>query len=85
MSRANKLINKIKQKPKDFTYEEAERLLKNLGFEKYNKGKTSGSREWFINKNINNKIELHKPHPNKVLKKYVIKNLLDKLNEIGAI
>ena len=31
------------------------------------------------------KIELHKPHPNNILKMYVVKNIVDKLKEIGVI
>ena len=85
MSKVEKLLNKLKQKPKDFTYEEAKKLLQNLGFYEYNKGKTSGSRVIFINKDIDIKIELHRPHPNNVLKMYVIKSLLSKLKEMGVI
>ena len=85
MSKVNKLINKLKQKPKDFTYEEAKQLLENLGFYEYNKGKTSGSRVVFINKDIQAKIQLHKPHLDNVLKMYVVKNLLDKLTEMEVI
>lgn len=80
MSRINKEIERIKQKPKDFTYEEAKKLLNKFGYYEYNKGKTSGSRVVFINKN-NTKIELHKPHPNNVLKMYQINLLLKKLFE----
>lgn len=85
MSKVDKLINRLKQRPKDFTYEEAKQLLENLGFYEYNKGKTSGSRVVFINKDMQVKIQLHKPHPDNVLKMYVVKNLLDKLTEIGVI
>lgn len=85
MSRVDKLLNRLKQKPKDFTYEEAKRLLENLGFYEDNKGKTSGSRVVFKNENIDRKIELHKPHPDNTLKMYVIKKLLNELTEIGVI
>lgn len=43
MSR-KKLINKLRSKPKDFTFDELETLLDLLGFTKSNKGRTSGSR-----------------------------------------
>ncbi len=85
MSKIDKLINRLKQKPKDFTYDEAKKLLENLGFYEENKGKTSGSRVSFINDELNEKIDLHKPHPNNELKMYVVKNLLEKLYEIGVI
>ena len=85
MSKVDKLVNRLKQKPKDFTYEEAKNLLENLGFYEYNKGKTSGSRVVFIHQATHTKIELHKPHPSHILKMYVIKNLLNKLIEMGVI
>ena len=85
MSKADKLINGLKQKPKDFTYEEAKKLLESLEFFENNKGKTSGSRVEFKNYKLNEKIELHKPHPDNILKMYVVKNLLNRLYEIGVI
>ena len=36
--------------PTDFTFDELERLLKIFGYEKSNKGKTSGSRIIYKNK-----------------------------------
>ena len=44
MSKIEKDIERLKSKPKDFTYDEMKRLLNNLGFIENNKGKTSGSR-----------------------------------------
>lgn len=85
MSKIQKLINKLKHKPKDFTYEEAKRLLENLDFIEYNKGKTSGSRVAFVNKKAHIKIELHKPHPDTTLKMYIINNLLDVLKQMKII
>lgn len=82
MSRKEKIIERLKSKPKDFTYDEAKRLLNNLGFIENNKGKTSGSRVTFINKNTKEKIELHKPHPNNILKPYQINDLIKKLSEM---
>ena len=71
MSKLEKEIERLKSKPKDYTYEEAKSLLNKLGYIENNKGKTSGSRVIFINKE-NIKIELHKPHPRNVLKMYQI-------------
>lgn len=80
MSTLEKDIKRLKLKPKDFTYDEAKRILNNLGFYEDNKGKTSGSRVEFKNKH-NKKIILHKPHPNKILKTYQIKEILRILEE----
>lgn len=84
MSKFEKQIKRLQNKPKDFTYDELEYILNKLGFFEYNKGKTSGSRVVFINKN-NLKIELHKPHPDNNLKSYQINILLKKLKEWEVI
>ena len=84
MSRLEKEIERLKSKPKDYTYDEAKSLLNKLGFFEYNKGKTSGSRVEFTNeKNV--QIELHKPHPKSILKPYQIKDIIEKLKEGGRI
>jgi len=49
MSNKEKLLQRLKTKPKDFTYDEAKTILNSLGFVENNKGKTSGSRVTFIN------------------------------------
>ena len=52
MSKLDKAKARILSKPKDYTYTEAIYLLGKLGFEEFNKGKTSGSRVRFIEKAI---------------------------------
>ena len=47
MGQKEKLIAKLRSRPKDFTFEEAETLLGFLSYERNNKGKTSGSRVMF--------------------------------------
>ena len=79
MSRIEKLIERLKAKPKDLTYEETEKILNSLGFFEYNKGRTSGSRVEF--KKNNKKIQIHKPHPNKILKPYQINDIINLLKE----
>ena len=78
MGTKEKLIERLKRKPTDFTFDEATRLLSLFGYVKSSKGKTSGSRVMFINKQ-NKKILLHKPHPGNVLKGYVLDLILVKL------
>ncbi len=85
MSKKEKLINRLKTKPKDFTYNEAKTLLESVGFVESNKGKTSGSRVVFIENKSGLKFELHKPHPGNILKPYVIIGLIKILNELGVI
>ena len=83
MGRKEKLIARLKSKPKDFTLDEMQNLLELLGFEMSNKGKVSGSRVLFKNGNI--PINLHKPHPQKEFLEYQIKYVLDALEREGLI
>ena len=85
MSRVEKLMNRLKSKPKDFTYEEAKALLENLGFYEYNKGRTSGSRVCFIHNEKKLEIKLHKPHPRNILKPYQINLILEVIERLGEI
>ncbi|MCL2078348.1 MAG: type II toxin-antitoxin system HicA family toxin [Oscillospiraceae bacterium] len=83
MGKKEKLIERLKSKPKDFTFDEMKTLLELLGLEMSNKGKTSGSRVKFTSGNI--PIYLHKPHPRKELLEYQIKYILDALEKEGLI
>ena len=49
MGREEKLIARFLSKPVDFTYNELRKLLKKLGYEESQSGKTSGSRVAFYN------------------------------------
>ena len=84
MGQKEKLIRRLKEKPKDFTFDEAETLLGYLEFVRSNKGRTSGSRVMFSNAE-HGVILLHKPHPQKELKGYQIKQLVDFLEQEGLI
>ena len=83
MGKKQKLIDRLKTKPKDFTFEEMESLLLSLGFVIHHKGKTSGSRVMFKLGDFS--IDLHKPHPQKELPKYQISKILKALEEEGLI
>ena len=74
---------RLKSEPFDYTFVEAESLLISLGFEKHNKGKSSGSRVIFVRGNV--KILLHKPHPQKEMKMYAVRQLKEQLDEIGEL
>ena len=84
MGRKEKLIKKLKSRPKNFTFDEAESLLSYFGYIRSNKGKTSGSRVEFLKSNSHS-ILLHKPHPKKELQGYQVKQLLTILAEEGLI
>ena len=59
-------------------------LLEYLDFLESNKGKTSGSRVVFTNE-LHGNIMLHKPHSQKELKKYQIKQLKEFLEQEDLI
>ena len=84
MGKKDKLIKRLKSKPKDFSFDEAESLLSYFEYERYDKGKTSGSRVCFKSTK-HAPIMLHKPHPQKELKEYQIKDLIEKLETEGLI
>lgn len=84
MSKKEKLIKRLKSKPKDFTFEEAENLLQFFGYERSEKGRTSGSRIVFKNENYA-PILMHKPHPRNTLLTYQVKQLLQILEQEGLL
>lgn len=84
MSKIEKEIERLRSKPKDFTYDELKFILNKIGFIADNKGKTSGSKVKFI-RNNSIKIELHKPHPKNVLKQYQIIEIIRVLEKGGLI
>ena len=77
MGTKEKLIERFKRQPKDFTFQEFTRLFQILGFEMSQKGKTSGSRVEFVNKEKELSYGAHKPHPDSAIKSYVMKQVLE--------
>jgi len=67
MTAKEKLIDRFKKKPKDFSFDELKRMLSFYG---YIEKQGAGSRVIFINDNTKHKIKLHKPHPGNILKRY---------------
>lgn len=84
MGQKEKLIAKLKSKPKDMTFEELETLLGYLGYTRLNKGRTSGSRVIFVSEG-HPPIMLHKPHPRKELLAYQIRQALELLEQEGLL
>ncbi|MCF0142849.1 MAG: type II toxin-antitoxin system HicA family toxin [Parasporobacterium sp.] len=84
MGQKDKLIAKLKSKPKTFTFDDAEALLRYFSYRRSNKGKTSGSRIIFIS-DQHPSILMHKPHPRKELLEYQIKQLIDLLEQEGLL
>jgi len=85
MSKREKLIKRLVERPRDFTYDEAKALLSQNGYEEDNRGRTSGSRVAFIHTDTKHIIRLHKPHPGNILKLYQIDELIETLRKQGVI
>ena len=79
LGKKEKLIERLKTNPKDFSFDELQSVLEALGFAMSNKGKTSGSRVKFLKGNV--AIVLHKPHPRNELLEYQIKQVLEILEK----
>lgn len=84
MGQKEKLINRLKSRPKDFTFDEVESLLAYFDYKRSDKGRTSGSRVMFVSEN-HPPIMMHKPHPRKELLDYQVKQLLETLKQEGLI
>ncbi len=86
MDRKSKLISRLRIMPRDFTIDELITVLGYFGYEIKNAGKTSGSAIKFVNEEDGKDvINIHKPHPSNILKRYVLEIVIEKLKERGYI
>jgi hypothetical protein len=86
MGRKEKLLKRFLSMPKDFTYEEAVKLLNDFGFSQVKTGKTGGSRVRFLNEEYPEyPIKFHKPHPENRLNIYVLEIIKTNLIDCGLI
>lgn len=83
MSRKDKLTDRLLKIPKDFTFDEMEALLSYLGYELKQGGTGSGVK--FIKAGSSEVINFHKPHPNGVLKRYILDQVIEKLRKDGLL
>ena len=84
MGTKEKLHERFLKLPSDFTFDEMQRLLEGYGYQKSDKGRTSGSRVIFKNGD-KRPIMLHKPHPGNIVKDYAMKQVYADLKEAGFI
>lgn len=77
-------VNRFQSLPKNFTWDELSALLKILGYQAFQAGKTSGSRVRFVHSEYP-PIMLHKPHPTKILKHYQLREILTMLSAEGIL
>lgn len=83
MSKKDKLIERLLKHPKDFTFDEMVSLLAYFGYELKQGGSGSGVK--FIKAGSNEVINFHKPHPNGILKRYVLDQVIEKLGKDGLL
>lgn len=83
MSKKEKLIKRLLQRPKDFTFDEMVSLLSYFNYELKQGGTGSGVK--FIKESSNEVINFHKPHPNGILKQYILNQVIEKLKKDGVL
>lgn len=81
MSKKEKLVKRLLSRPKDFPFEEMKTLLAYLGYEL--RQESGGSGVKFSKENSNEVINFHKPHPDGILKKYILDQVLDMINPLS--
>lgn len=82
MGRTERLLKIIQTKPRNFKWNDVITLLSSLGYKQLKGG---GSRRKFYHDKTENILILHEPHPEKEIKIYAVKLIVNSLKEIGAI
>ena len=82
MSQHEKLLKRLLSKPNDFEWSEAVTLLGHYGFVVI---ANSGARRKFKHTDTNKLIIVHAPHPQNILKRYSIDDIIETLKEGGFI
>lgn len=85
MGSKDKLVERFKKRPKDFTYEETVSLLAYFCYREHTKGSTSGSRVRFKNEATGAYIDIHRPHPESIMKEWMVKVIYLHLKNNGLI
>ena len=80
MTKREKLLDRFLTKPRDFTWEELNKVLNGFGYQQIGAGKTGGSRARFIHSTYP-PIVLHKPHPKPILKRYQLEDIINLLKQ----
>jgi predicted RNA binding protein YcfA (HicA-like mRNA interferase family) len=80
MSKQEKLVSRLRSKPKDFTWSELMSLMKALRF---TMEKSSGSGRKFIHEDSEAVLFIHEPHPSRVLKSYQVRDVIALLEREG--
>ena len=84
MTKWEKAVNRLRSCPNDYKYEELASLLRHFGCTEDSLGKTSGSRVKFRRGN-DSVINLHIPHPQRIVKKYALMEVISKSESNGDL
>ena len=84
MTQRDKLLQKLVDNPKNFSWDDFVALVTQLGYRKAKSGKTGGSRRRYVHPTYA-PISLHEPHPEKFLKNYQIEVVIEALKKEGII
>lgn len=84
MSKKDKALQRLLSRPKDYTWDELVKLLKQFGYTELKNGKTGGSRRKFSDAD-QHLISFHQPHPGNIVKAYAIDDLIKFLKERGHL
>jgi predicted RNA binding protein YcfA (HicA-like mRNA interferase family) len=76
MSRFQKAIERLRSQPKDFNWRELQTIMIHLG---YHQVRGSGSRRKFVHETHAAPLVLHQPHPDGILKRYAVKEVINHL------
>ena len=82
MSKFEKTLERLKNKPRDFTWKELQSIMSHFGYQEMKGG---GSRRKFIHSATRVSVSLHEPHPSPILKMYAIELILEHLKEEGLL
>lgn len=80
MGRKEKLKAKLDTLPKNFTWDELVTLMRQYGFRLLNAKRGSGRK--FYNEKLERIVIFHEPHPENTLKRYVLEEVKQLLEEI---
>lgn len=83
MNKKDKLIDRLLKEPKDFTFDEMESLLSYFGYGSKQGG--TGSEIKFIKDGSYEVINFHKPHPDRISKRYVLDQVIERSRKDGLL
>ena len=82
-SKHNKLLEKLRCNPRNFTWDELVTLLSFFGYQESTK--TGGSSRKFLNPIFPQGIRLHKRHPDPTLLPYQVRDVIEALKNAGFV